>query len=318
MNNKTLISVIIPAHNEQLNIALIYRALRDLFKTMKPYTYEIIMIDDGSRDDTLQVMKKIATKDANVQIVELVRNFGKEVATTAGLHHAHGDAAIMIDADMQHPPELIRDFLAKWEEGADVVVGVRETSTHQPSIIRRAGSRWFYRIMAVISDTVIKPNATDYRLVDRVVIEEFNRFTERNRVTRGLIDWLGFTHDYVYFKPAKRANGTAAYSYFKLVNLALHSIVSMSFVPLRIAGWLGGVIVLVSGPIGVFIFFESYVYHDPLNLHISGPATLGVVLLFLVGIILICLGLIALYIANIYGEVVNRPLYVERRQRHRK
>jgi dolichol-phosphate mannosyltransferase len=277
----------------------------------------MVLVDDGSKDGTLEVMQAISAKDLNVEVVELVRNFGKEIATTAGLHHARGDAAIMIDADMQHPVELIREFLAKWEEGADVVVGIRRPSKAHSSFLKRLGSRWFYRIMAVISDSVIKPNATDYRLIDRGVIDEFNRFTERNRVTRGLIDWLGFTHAYVYFQPAERANGTAAYSYFKLFRLALHTVVSMSFFPLRVVGYMGGVIVLVSGPLGVFIFIEKYLLNDPLHYSFTGTAILAVILLFLVGIILICLSLIALYIANIHGEVVNRPLYVKRRKRRR-
>jgi glycosyltransferase involved in cell wall biosynthesis len=194
---------------------------------------------------------------------------------------------------------------------------VRLPSKSRTSFLKRLGSSLFYRILNRISQTPVTPHATDYRLLDRSVIDEFNRFTERNRLTRGLIDWLGFRHAYVYFNPAKRRNGQAAQSYRKLFELAITSFVSMSFVPLKLAGYLGLIIVLVSAPLGVFVLFEKYFFNDPLGLSITGSATLGLLLLFLVGIILCCLGLMSLYIASIYGEVAGRPLYVVRRTRRR-
>ncbi len=317
MSQKPLITVIVPTHNEADNISLIYVELLRVVASMEKYGREIIFVDDGSTDESVAVMRRLAKRDKTVHAVELVRNFGKEIAITAGLHHAQGDAAIMIDADLQHPVDLIPEFLQKWEQGAEVVVGVRVPNKDNTSLFKRSASRWFYRLMMAISDTAVTPNATDFRLVDRVVIEEFNRFTERNRMTRGLIDWLGFTHAYVYFKSLKRVNGRAQYSYRKLVKLAVNGIVAHSLAPLKVAGYLGSLITFVSGLLGVFILIENYIFGDPLKLHFSGPAILGVLILFLVGIILVCLGLIALYIAGIYGEVVNRPLYVERNKRPR-
>ena len=310
----TLISVIVPCFNESANIGPFYSALQAATKDLG-YNFELIFVDDGSTDDTVKAIQTLSVKGPLVRVVELVRNFGKEVATTAGLHRALGEAAIIIDADLQHPPKYIPEFIAKWREGAEVVVGVRTTSTEHATRLKRLSSTWYYRIMRTISDTDLTPGSTDYRLVDRMVIDEFNRFTERNRLTRGLIDWLGFTRAYVYFEPCKRLNGEAAYGYRKLFKLAINSVVSTSLLPLKLAGYLGGFITLLTLPLGIFIIIEKYLLHDPWNLNITGTAQLAIMLLFLVGIILICLGLIALYVASIYGEVVNRPLYVVRRRR---
>ena len=168
--------------------------------------------------------------------------------------------------------------------------------------------------MRVIAETEVVPNATDYRLIDRVVIDKFNRFTERNRLTRGLIDWLGFSRAYVPFIPAQRYAGNAAYSYLKLINLALNSFVSMSLLPLRLASYLGAAIIVFTVPLGLFIFVEKYALADRYGFSFSGPAILAVILLFMSGVILSALGLIAMYIANIHAEVMNRPLYVARRE----
>ncbi len=311
---KKLISIIIPLCNEAVNLPLIYAAITSVIDPL-PYEFELIFVDDGSRDESQNILKSLSKADKRIQVIELVRNFGKEVATTAGLNHCHGEAAIMIDADLQHPADRIPDFLHKWEEGAEVVVGVRKTSLLYGTLLRRIASRIFYRTMHYISDTAIVPNSTDFRLVDRIVIEEFNRFTERNRLTRGLIDWLGFRHEYVYFDVAKRQHGKAAYGNLKLIQLAVRSFVSMSLLPLKLTGYLGAIITILAAPLGLFIFIEKYILGDPWHMAITGSAILAVILVFLVGIILMALGMIALYIATIHGEVVNRPLYVVRRPR---
>ena len=162
------------------------------------YNYEIIFVDDGSSDNSVDEIKKLADTDENVFYFEFSRNFGKEIATSAGINNAKGDAVIMLDADLQHPPKLIPEFLKKWESGAEIVVGIRNKNKGE-GLIKKFGSFLFYKIINLISATKIIPRSTDYRLLDKVVIREFNRFTERNRMTRGLIDWLGFRRDYVYF-----------------------------------------------------------------------------------------------------------------------
>jgi dolichol-phosphate mannosyltransferase len=310
---RPLISIIIPAFNESANLRPMHESIRKTVQGLK-YHFEFIFVDDGSTDRSEEVMQRLRVRDKRVRIVALVRNFGKEIAVTAGLHEAKGEAAIIIDADMQHPVEMIPTFLERWQKGAEVVVGVRRSNGGAPRA-RRAGSAIFYWMMRRISDTTFVPNSTDYRLLDRAVIDEFNRLTERNRMTRGLIDWLGFRHDYVYFKAKPRTGGGPSYSFLKLAGLAINSVVSLSLLPLKLVGYLGIAIIFTAGPLGLFLYFEKYLFDDPLHLSPSGPALLGVMILFLIGVVLVALGLIALYIASIHGEVVNRPLYVVRRPR---
>lgn len=314
---RRLISIIVPIHNESKNIPLLYSAILKQFKKLSSYQFEMVMVDDGSRDDSLDQLQKIAQKDRRLRIVEFARNFGKEAATSAGLHEARGDAAILIDADLQHPPEHITAFIGKWEKGADVVVGVREDSSGE-SFFKRCCSRLFYRLFGLVSSTNVVPHATDFRLLDRSAIDTFDRMTERNRMTRGLIDWLGYKRAYVKFKAAPRAHGQAAYSLRKLLDLAINSFTSHSLLPLKLAGYLGVLIITVTIPLGLFMYIEKYLLNDPLSLRFTGTAMLAILILFLVGVILFCMGLIALYIARIHVEVMNRPLYVVRERRNHK
>ena len=245
-------------------------------------------------------------------LIELSRNFGKEMAVTAGLATAHGVAAIIIDADLQHPPHLLPEFIDAWKDGNEVVIGVRAADKQYASFIKRQGSRIFYRLINSLSPVEIMPNATDYRLIDRVVIDAYNRFTEHNRMTRGLIDWLGFKRSYITFKPAPRANGEVSYSVRKLTGLALNSIVGMSLVPLKFAGYLGAAITGIFGILGAFIAVEMFIFNDPWHLNIANSVNLAVLIIFLIGIVLTALGLVGLYIAAIHTEVSGRPLYVAR------
>ena len=312
-----LLSVVTPVHNEQQTIVPFFSALDAVAKTLA-YKLELIFVDDGSTDESASAIRSlIGSSSLEVRLVELSRNFGKEIALTAGIEASEGSAVILIDSDLQHPPEKIPEFIASWEDGNEVVIGVR-TRHASDTTIKRIGSRAFYRIMNSISETKSIPHATDFRLLDRVVVDAFSRFTERQRITRGLIDWLGFKRAVVYFEANDRLYGEPSYSTLKLFRLALNSFIAHSLMPLRIAGYLGTFITLFSGMLGVFIIIEHYWMNDPLKLNPSGTALLGIMLLFLVGVILACLGLIALYIANIHGEVTNRPLYVTRPERGRR
>ena len=314
--NKKVISLVVPLYNEETNLKLLHKAL-DKAVAKLPYRFEMIFIDDGSIDGSGEELRKLATKDNRIKIIEFVRNFGKEVATTAGLNHAQGAAAILIDADLQHPPDLIPEFVEKWKAGAEVVVGVRRGKEHT-SWLKSLAGRWFYRILNAMSPTKVIPMATDYRLLDRAVIDEFNRFTEHSRMTRGLIDWLGFRRDFVYFEAAKRQHGQAKYSFRKLFGLAVQSFVALSLFPLKAAGYAGVIITLMSGFFGLFILINNYALDDPWHLNFSGSAILAVIILFMVGVILMALGLMALYIAHIHAEVANRPLYVVRKSKESK
>jgi hypothetical protein len=217
----------------------------------------------------------------------------------------------MIDADLQHPPELIPLFLEKWQNGAEVVVGIRANNKSY-TLIKKCGAALYYKLIGAISNTAMVPRETDFRLIDRSVADAFNSFTERQRNTRALIDWLGFKREYIEFNANERANGQAKYSLGKLFHLAMYSFVSHSLFPLRIAGYLGGFITFFSGLLGIAVFFERYVFHDALNWHISGSAQLAIINVFLIGIVLMCLGIVALYIENIQNETTNRPMYVIR------
>ncbi|MCX6739598.1 MAG: glycosyltransferase family 2 protein [Candidatus Parcubacteria bacterium] len=305
-----LISIIIPAYNEEQNIPVIYDQLKNILSRIN-FNYELIFINDGSQDNSEKELKKLMLIDPQVKVIEFSRNFGKEIATTAGINNCRGECCITIDADLQHPPELIFDFLAKWKKGAEIVIGVRQNNKSE-SFIKKIGSFCFYKIIGRISEIEMVPYATDFRLLDKKVINEFNRFTEKNRLTRGLIDWLGFKREYIHFEADKRLNGKATYSTVKLIRLALNSVVSLSLFPLKLAGYLGIFITIAAGLLGLFVIIEKYVLKDVWRFNFSGPAILAIIILFLVGIILICLGLIALYIANIHKEAINRPIYVIR------
>lgn len=314
MKKQKFISIIVPVFNEEKNILELYFELTKVLSKIN-ISFEIIFVNDGSRDKSQFKIERLRERDDRVRLLNLTRNFGKELATTAGINHCRGDACLMIDADLQHPPSLIPKFIEKWEEGASVVIGVRRSNRGE-GLTKKIGSSAFYKIINKISQTRLVPNATDYRLLDREVINEFNKFSERNRMTRALIDWLGFETEYLYFDAGERKSGQAGYSNFKLLRLAINSMVSFSLFPLKIAGYLGIIITLLSAPLGLFILIEKYILNDPMRLYISGPATLAVILVFLVGIVLICLGLIALYIANIHNEVINRPLYVVKKSKN--
>jgi glycosyltransferase involved in cell wall biosynthesis len=311
--NKPLISIITPMYNEEQNVAPFFNVLSKAIKKL-PYKFEVLFVDDGSTDASLEEAKKLSHPLHDVRVITLARNFGKEVATTAGINHAEGQAAIIIDSDMQHPVEKIPEFIEKWEAGSDVIIGVRASQGHGNKL-KGLGSKLFYKIMSKISDTEIIPHSTDYRLIDRQVVDAFNQFTERERITRGLIDWLGFRRDTVAFEPNEREFGEPSYSFMKLVKLATSSFTAHSLMPLRLAGYLGIIFMFFFGGLGILTYIEMYLINDPLGLAISGTAMLALLLLFAIGIILSSLGLIALYIANIHAEVTNRPLYVVRKDR---
>jgi dolichol-phosphate mannosyltransferase len=311
------ISLIVPAYNESANIAPLYEKLQTVLLPLRDrYAFEILFVNDGSKDTTTEEIEKLINKDDHIELIDFSRNFGKEIATTAGLNHCIGDACMMIDADLQHPAELIPDFIKKWEDGFDVIVGIRAVSKSD-SWVKKIGGKIFYAIINKISDTEIVPNATDFRLLDRIVIDEFNRFGETKRLTRGLIDWLGFKRAYITFEANDRLHGTATYSVWKLTKLALHSFMSLSLFPLKVAGYIGILITSLSFISGSYIFLGKYFFKWYWALTFSDSEDLAIFLVFLVGIILMSIGLISLYVANIHEEVIRRPLYVMRKSRTR-
>lgn len=305
-----LITIIIPAYNEEKNIALIYGELKKVYEVLKDkYIFETFFVNDGSRDGTFSEIEKLSVPDQNIKYIDFSRNFGKEIALTAALNNCQGDACIMIDADLQHPVELIPEFIKRWEKGFEVVIGIRKKNKNV-NWLKKLGSRIFYRLISRITAVEVIPNATDFRLLDRKVINEFNRFTETNRMTRALIDWLGFKRDFIYFDAKKRVNGDVSYSFWKLFKLALNGFVSLSFLPLKLAGSLGIVITFISGVAGFYILLGKYFFHTRFASTFSDSENLAILILFLVGIVLISIGLMAIYIASIHSEVIKRPIYI--------
>jgi dolichol-phosphate mannosyltransferase len=313
MKSRKLISIIIPVHNEAPNLDALYKELT-YYTDRLSEDVEFIFVDDGSNDESIIKLEQLAQEDHRVRLVEFARNFGKEAAISAGLHASRGDAALMLDADLQHPPKLISKFVRAWHKGADVVVGIRQYDRRESWFKRWASAR-FYQIMQAIAHTKITPHASDYRLVDRKVMDAFSRLTERNRMTRGLIDWLGFRRAYVPFESNLRRGGEPSGSTGtrQLFKLAVNSFTSYSLVPLKLAGYLGVFILATATPAGLLLYVERYVLNDPLGWEVRGTAMLAILLVILVGLVLACLGLVSLYIANIHAEVTNRPLYVVRR-----
>jgi glycosyltransferase involved in cell wall biosynthesis len=303
------VSIVIPIFEEEKNIIPLFERLVSVTKSIDQCRWEFIMVNDGSNDGSLDVMKGLAERDKRVKVLDLSRNFGKEIALTAGVHNTdEADAVICIDADLQHPPELILEFIERWRAGAEIVVSVRTYSERQP-ILKRIGSHLFYWMMSRISQTKMVSQTTDFRLYDAKVISAFKLATERDRMFRGIMDWLGFRRVYVEFAATSRRVGKVGYSYTKLISLAVASVLSFSHWPLRLTGIIGVVISIVSGGVLAWmllnILFGEEIYFTPL-------AIVLVVNTFLIGIVLVAIGLVALYLGSVHTESINRPLYVIR------
>lgn len=303
------IAIVVPVFREERNIPQLYQRLEQVTGGMSDFSWEYIFVNDGSPDDSLETLRRLAAADRKVKVIDLSRNFGKEIAMTAGVHHAvHADAVICLDADLQHPPEYIPELVAKWQTGVDVVATIRVSIERQP-LARRIGSFLYYWLMAKISEVEMVAQTTDFRLFDRKVVEAFCALTERERMFRGMIDWMGFRKEYVEFRADAREVGEAGYSYRKLWRLALGSITSFSLFPLKLTGYLGIFITLFAGLLLTWMMVTRFV----LDTQMFTPLAFFVVAnTLLIGIVLMAIGLVALYIGNIHIEVINRPLYLTR------
>ena len=303
-----LISVVIPVFNEEQNIPLVFEEVKKTFAAHSEYDFEVIFVNDGSRDNSLLEILRLSREDHRVRGLDFSRNFGKEPATSAGCHQARGDAVVTMDADLQHPPMLILQFLELWKQGAEVVYTVRKVNTGA-GWFKKISSKMFYWLFNKVSEVKTESGTTDFRLMDKKVIEVFRKFPERERMFRGMIDWMGYKRAKVEFVAPDRIHGNANYSYNKLFQLAINSLTSFSLLPLRLAGYGGIFITILSGLLllGMVVtngFIEPNMF--------TSIAILGVSNMFLIGIVLISLGFIALYIARIHNEVINRPLYIVR------
>jgi polyisoprenyl-phosphate glycosyltransferase len=303
-----IFSFVIPLYNESAGVQLFHASLLQIIKQAVPGAYEIIYCNDGSTDTTLAKLQELARHNRHIRIVSLTRNFGKEIAVAAGINEARGAAIMTLDADGQHPVELIPEFIERWKAGSKVVVGIR-TGNQKEGMVKRVGSKLFYWSFNRFTGKKLMPGLSDFRLIDHSVQREFSRMTERNRITRGLIDWLGYPQQYIRFHANPRLSGEATYSFKKLFKLAVDSVVSLSISPLHSTAYIGAVVLPVSTLLAL-VMIADVVIGDPFGWRLTGGAFVMVLLLFLIGIVLVSQGIIGMYLAHIHAETQNRPLYV--------
>jgi glycosyltransferase involved in cell wall biosynthesis len=299
------ISCVIPAYNESESLPVLLQQLTDTLPSRFPH-WELIIVNDGSRDDTEIALAPWIAK-GNLRYIALSRNFGKEAALTAGIDHARGDVVLLMDADLQHPPALIDDMLAAWRGGADMVYTVR-TSRADESWLKKVGTHWFYRIVNAGSRTPIPPDAGDFRLLDRKVVDALKSLTERNRFMKGLYAWVGFPSAAVPYAPHDRFAGESSFSLRPLFRLAATGLTAFTNAPLRLWSGVGAVIALCALASGVWIVIDHYVSGSD----VPGWATLAVSTMFFSGVQLLSIGILGEYVGRIFDEVKQRPVYLIR------
>ncbi len=300
-----VLSIVAPAYNEERNLPAFLAAIIPVLEGIGE-SFEIVFVNDGSRDGTLGMLAAAASQDPRVKVVGLARNFGKDIALTAGLAHATGQAVIPIDCDLQHPVELIPQFVAKWREGYDMVLGVR-SKRDEEGFLRRTLSRTYYKVMRMMTTIEIPPNAGDFRLIDRKIMDVINKMPERHRFMKGIFAWPGFKVASIEFQANVRANETrSSWSFFKLWRFALDGLFSFSTAPLKIWTYVG----LLSA-LGAFAYLAiTLVQKLFFGIDVPGYASLLVLLLFFNGLTMISNGIQGEYIARIFEEVKGRPLFV--------
>lgn len=302
-----LISVVIPCHNEAVVLPETHRRVAEVSDRLRSAgSFEFIFVDDGSRDETPQVLHDLSRADARVRVLRLSRNFGQQIATTAGLEHAAGDAVVIMDADLQDPPELIETMIARWREGYHVAYAQRTNRTGETPF-KLWSAKLFYRLVQRISPAPIPSDTGDFRLMDRKVVDALLRMPERDRFLRGMVSWVGFRQIAVPYKREPRFAGTTGYPLWKMVAFAIDAIVSFSFAPLRLAVWTGFFVIGLA-LLGIVYAVILRFFADP-SQWVRGWASIFVAVLFMGGVQLVSLGIIGEYIGRIYGEVKQRPLY---------
>jgi len=301
-----LLSLVVPMHNEEDSIEQFMTCVLPAVQQVG-CDYEIVCVNDGSTDRTLELLTAARAHDRRIKIVDLARNFGKDLAMTAGIDHAEGDAIIPLDADLQDPPELIPDLVAKWREGNDMVVAVRR-DRQGDSLVKRLSANLFYRAIGRMSDVPIPANAGDYRIMDRRVIDALKSMPERNRFMKGIFAWVGFKQASIVFDRPARVAGASKWSFWKLWNFALDGIFSFSTLPLRIWTYFGAIIAVFALGYAVLIAARTLI----MGVDVPGYASIMVILLFFSGLNMIGLGIIGEYLGRVFIEVKHRPLYLVR------
>ncbi len=297
-------SVVIPVYNEEANIGMLYRRMTGVLEGLSP-EFELLFVNDGSRDKTLLLVKELAQTDARVRYIDLSRNFGHQIAVSAGLDACRGERVVIIDADLQDPPELIPEMDARMNEGFQVVYARRKKRQGE-SVAKLWTARLFYRLLANIASIDIPLDTGDFRIMDRKVVDVLRSMPEQNKFLRGQISWIGFRQTFVEYDRSERQGGKTGYTYAKMFRFALDGITSFSDAPLRLASWMGFVVSGVAFIALLYALYGKFISHDSE----PGWASLIVSVLFLGGIQLISLGFIGEYLSRISSNVKNRPLYV--------
>ena len=302
------LSCVIPGLNEAENLPalmpVLVAQLRELVQD-----FEIIFVDDGSTDATPLVVEHLRQTYPQLVYIQLSRNFGKEAALTAGLQASRGQVVVCMDADLQHPPALIGDMLERWAYGVEMVYAVRETRDDE-TWMKRAGTSLFYKLMRTSSGLRVPRDAGDFRLLDRCVVDALLALPERSRFMKGLFAWVGFPSEPIYYSPAERLHGVSRFRPGKLLRFAVDGLTAFTTWPLRLLSLMGAVLAMLSFGYGLFIIFKHLLYGDA----VRGWATLITVVLFFAGVNMLSLGIVGEYVARIFAEVKNRPLYLVRRR----
>jgi dolichol-phosphate mannosyltransferase len=300
--DKAHISIVIPLFNEEGNIAVLYTALIPVLETISSQ-YEIIFVDDGSKDKSFELVSQICQQNSKVLGISLSRNFGHQIALTAGMEHASGKVVITMDADMQHPPEIILELYNMYKQGYDIVNTIR-LETADSSIFKKITSRYFYKLINNLSDIHIEPASADFRLMNRKTVDAFLKLKEKDRFTRGIISWMGFKQAQVEYNAPERFSGKSKYSLFKMFRFAADGITSFSAKPLRISFYAGLIVSFVGLLYAIYAVVEYFKGNTS-----PGWASTLVSILIIGGIQLISIGIIGEYLARVFNEAKNRPLY---------
>ena len=290
-------------HTEEASFPLIAKCMEQVVRDNSNYEWEFLMVNDGSTDNTLQQMVKLHQTDSRYSYIDLSRNYGKEVAMMAGFDYATGDALIIMDADMQHPVDVIPEMLKYWEEGYDDVYAQRQNS-HE-SWLKRKTSHWYYKLLQSLTRVPIQKDTGDFRLLDRSCVEALKQMRESERNTKGMYSWIGFRKKGIFYQQQERQEGRSKWSVMSLVNLALNGILSYTTAPLRLASVLGIIVSLAAFLYLIYIIIVTNLYGDP----VQGYPTIMVTVLFLGGVQLLSLGILGEYLGRVFNEVKRRPGY---------
>ncbi|PEA76651.1 glycosyltransferase family 2 protein [Bacillus wiedmannii] len=298
------ITILVPAYNEEEVLDQLYSRLTGVFQGIPNYNFEILFVNDGSKDRTLDIIKEFRVNDKRISYVDLSRNFGKETAMIAGLDHAIGDAVIIIDADLQDPPELIPEMIKYWEQGYDDVYAKRRS---------RSGESWakkwtagkFYSLLKKTTRIPIQENTGDFRLLDRRCVEALKKIRETQRYTKGMFSWIGYNKKEILFDRDPRAAGETKWNYFKLMDLAIEGITSFTTAPLRLASFMGFTVSFLAFIYMIWIIIKTLMYGESVN----GYPSMMTAILFIGGVQLISIGIIGEYLGRIFNETKQRPLY---------